>query len=437
MPYIRITVIGSVRKADIALPDDHPVGELVPEIIDLLDEPASGPTLSLSSLVGVPTVAALGFAEQNVANGAVLRLVPVDAEPLPPEVADVTEAVADAAVLRPDRWNRHLTTVSLGAAIALAAATTAAVLPLTVTGGAIVLSTLFVLAALFGAVLARQGRHTGAVGLFSLCAGVSLPLAAHVAALMLADPQDRLRAVIAVAWALIWLAAVAVFGAGGRRTGIAVGAAIALVTSATVAVSLVASAPVTTVAAVGGILAAVVLGVAPPVALATAGVTRFDDAAIDGEPAPRSAVAAAVDAAFSTQTSMVLAVAFPLAVAVAVLLDGDGWAQALAVALIVFPLARSRLFPLAVARMSVLLAAAVPAAYGLWLAAAGASVWPVVTGTVACALLVFATLARPSAAARARLRRLLSLCELFAVIAMVPLLLGVMGVFDDLLGAFG
>ncbi len=48
MQYTRMTFFGSRRTADIVLPDDEPVGALLPEVLDLLVEPpgtGSAPTL--------------------------------------------------------------------------------------------------------------------------------------------------------------------------------------------------------------------------------------------------------------------------------------------------------------------------------------------------------------------------------------------------------
>ncbi len=42
MTYTRLTVIGSKRKADLVLPDDEPVGALLPQLLEVLDERIPG-----------------------------------------------------------------------------------------------------------------------------------------------------------------------------------------------------------------------------------------------------------------------------------------------------------------------------------------------------------------------------------------------------------
>ena len=42
MAYTRLTMIGSNRKADLVLPDDEPVGALLPQLLEVLDERIPG-----------------------------------------------------------------------------------------------------------------------------------------------------------------------------------------------------------------------------------------------------------------------------------------------------------------------------------------------------------------------------------------------------------
>lgn len=434
MQYLRVTVIGTRRKADLALPDDHPLEDLLPEIVDLLDEPATGGApLVLTTLLGVPVDLGTSLTGQDIDNGTVLRLLPLDSAPQPPDVAEVTEAVADAAVARPDRWNGTLTAIVLGAVVALVAAVSAAALaPVT---GPSTPALVFALAVVAGAALTRRGNTAASCALFGLSAGVAFPLARALVASWAATDAS-LAAATALAWVLLWVAAAVVFGLGAGRRGVVLGAAVAVLTGAVVVVTGLLSAPVPTVVAFSGVVAAAALGIAPSFALTAAGVTRFDDAVIDGEAVRRSDVSAAITEAFSTQTFLVLALAAPLTTSILLLLGGNAWEQGLAAALAVFVLVRARLFPLAVARVALLLTALIPAL--TWLATTDAlsAGWRAGVGAVVCAVLVLATLPRPSAATGARLRRALGLVEALSVIAMVPLILGLLGVFGDLLGAF-
>lgn len=79
----RVTLIGERRRADIVLPSDTPIGQLLPDILQLLDDrAASRPTtrqLITSDGSALPHDATLSSAE--VPDGAVLRLVRAHAAP--------------------------------------------------------------------------------------------------------------------------------------------------------------------------------------------------------------------------------------------------------------------------------------------------------------------------------------------------------------------
>jgi hypothetical protein len=224
-------------------------------------------------------------------------------------------------------------------------------------------------------------------------------------------------------------------GAGSRRRGVVPGAAVAVAFGAAVVVAAAVGVPVMVAAAVYGIVAVIVLGLVPALALTAAGVGRLDDTAMSGSPVRRGDIDEAIDVAFTAQTALVLALAVPAAVSIALLGAGDGWQAGLAAALALFLLTRSRLFPLAIARAALLAAALVPLGLTLFSGTADSTTRAGI-GVVVCAVLVVVAMLSPSAAAQARLRRLLGVLEALTVIAMIPLLLGIMGVFGDLLGTF-
>lgn len=443
--YLRLTVIGTHHKADLALPSDHPIEELLPEIVGLLEEPPSGGSPQvLTTLIGSPIDSRTTFADQGVVSGAVLRLLPLDAAPQPPDVAEVTEAVADASAKRPDRWTPKLTAITLGAAVALLSAVTLGALPL-VHGAAIAVSaSVLALGSLFGAIAARRGKIASVCGLFGLAAGAALPLAGSIAAASgfvnlnsaVLGATLPLPLVIAFAWTLIWVCAAIVFGFGARRRSVIGGAVLALLTSAVACAIFLWPASATSIVAITGVITAAILGVAPSFALSMAGVARFDDAAIDEETVKRSDVAPAITAAFSAHTALALALAFPLAVAIFFLGFGGPWSLGLAAALALFALIRARLFPLAVARIALVLAGGLPAIIWLISSPVLSTGWRVGLGAVACLVILLAAVLPFTAAAQARFRRLLSTIEALTVISMVPLILGILGLFGQLLGAF-
>ena len=102
----RVTLIGERRRADLVLPSDTAIGQLLPDILRLLDDrAATRPTtrqLITSDGSALPHDATLSSA--GVPDGAVLRLVRTHAAPPAPVVHDVTDQVADDLDLRAWRW---------------------------------------------------------------------------------------------------------------------------------------------------------------------------------------------------------------------------------------------------------------------------------------------------------------------------------------------
>lgn len=88
------------------------------------------------------------------------------------------------------------------------------------------------------------------------------------------------------------------------------------------------------------------------------------------------------------------------------------------------------------ARVALLLAGGLPAI--LWLISSPllGTGWRIAIAAVACLAFLLAAVLPFSAAAQARFRRLLGTIEALTVITMVPLILGVLGLFGQLLGAF-
>ncbi|HEY6747942.1 MAG TPA: EsaB/YukD family protein [Mycobacteriales bacterium] len=190
-------------------------------------------------------------------------------------------------------------------------------------------------------------------------------------------------------------------------------------------------------AAVGATAAVVACGLLPRYAAAAAGLTALDSAVLGGRLRRRTEVRRGVDRAYSALTWSVCGVAWTLAATSGVLLGStDGWAAGLGVAVVTVTALRTRGFPIAAQQMalwSAVLAGLVVGGFGRM----GPSPREVVAGiaAVAAAVLVL-TLARPPAHTRAALRQLGDVLETVAVVAMVPLLVGLFGVYSDLLGAF-
>ena len=94
--YTRLTVQGTLNRADLVLPSDEPLAGLLPEMLTLLHEPAEqARPLSLVTVLGEQLVTSLSLAEQNVRQGSIVRLVRLDEAPPPPEVADITQLAGE------------------------------------------------------------------------------------------------------------------------------------------------------------------------------------------------------------------------------------------------------------------------------------------------------------------------------------------------------
>ncbi len=158
-----------------------------------------------------------------------------------------------------------------------------------------------------------------------------------------------------------------------------------------------------------------------------------------GERLDRPQALSSVDDAYSALTWSVATVSAVLAVSgVALVLASELWSGLLAFAFALVAALRSRAFPLRAQVWSLWAAAAAIAAAAVVTQLTSALAWiGVGVATLAAVLVAVAVLARPAAHTRARLRGLGNLIETLAVVALLPLLLGALGVYAELLGMFG
>lgn len=436
--FTRLTVVGSTRRAELVVPSDEGLGAMLPDLLDLLGEaPGEVPQdVVLVRLTGDQVDLALDATEQDLADGEVLRVVRTGDAPPPPDVADVTDATAEWLAARTDRWapgtRRSLAAVAAGLATAIA---TLGVWTAGASGPTLGLTVGLVLGATGVTVAAARAghRHTARSAL-GVAVGAT-PVLGLAASGLVADADLTLAARVAVAAAWLVLAV----GGGALRirgavAGGALGAGLAL--SSTLLALLL---PAARADAVTAVLAVLVAGLLPWWAMTTAGLTGLDDAVTDsGDAPPRALVRTTVEDAYSGLGWSTAAVALPLAGAtVGLLASGDPLAVLLGATAVLVTALRTRGLPLRAQALTLWGAVLVPvtvAAVGLVphapLAAAGG---------VAGAGLLAALLAGldPSRQQRARLRQLGDRLEQLAVLALLPLALGVFGVYPSLLGAFG
>lgn len=439
--FTRLTVVGATRRATLVIPSDETLGSLVPRLVELLDErvaPVARP-LTLLRSTGEQLDTTATAAEQGVADGEVLRLLRLDEAPPPPEVSDVTDAVSDALGSRAGLWGAPARALVGGVGVGvltLAAGVTALGAP----GLDALPAIVWGVCVLAGLGLALAGARSVAWALLAAALGLSFPTAVDLEALLTsAAPSGSVTLGLAApAATVVWLALFLVAGLGRRSAPAALGSAIGVVGAG--AATLLERTAMTGAESAGVLATAavVVIGLVPWYAMSLSGLTGLDDQVITGTLAPRTTVLSTVDRAYRTLTWATFAVASTLAVALVGVAEGtSAWAQWLGIALVVVTVLRTRAFPLAT-QVGALWAAVLPAVVvGVTLhlrGADGSLAAAVLAGlAVVVALLV---LVAPARHQRASLRRLGNVLESLAVIALVPLLLGVFGVYEQLLGAF-
>ncbi|MFH9200417.1 type VII secretion integral membrane protein EccD [Streptomyces anulatus] len=439
----RVTLVGERRRADIVLPSDTPIGQLLPDILQLLDDRAASRPLTRqlitsdgSALPHDSTLASAG-----VSDGAVLRLVRTHAAPPAPVVHDVTDQVADSLDLQAWRWRPAARRVTAGAST-VAFAVIAALLarrefPLGTLALALAVATAVLL--MGGALCARIG--TGNRGLATALLFVSGGLGV-LTAWTAADAYDwsgqaRLAAVAtAVALALLLLGFFSPLGRGGL-IGAGATAAVAAVWEAVAAVE----PDPARLGAVMAVFSVVLLGMLPRLALMASGLTALDDRRSGGASVSRHDVA---DALAATHRGLALATVVTAASATAAgwLLtltpQPTVWTVLLPSLVAVVLLSRARAFPLVAEVVALFAAAAVLLVrlVMLWMEQGPGGAGPVVVLGMAALLPLLALAVEPPEHVRVRLRRTADLIESIGMVGLFPLAIGVFGMYGQLLDKF-
>ncbi|MGC4946383.1 type VII secretion integral membrane protein EccD [Streptomyces sp. DT224] len=438
----RVTLVGERRRADLVLPSDTPVGQLLPDILRLLDDRAASRPLTRQLLTAdgsaLPHDATLASA--GIGDGAVLRLVRIHAAPPAPVVHDVTDQVADSLDLQTWRWRPAARRAGAGAATVVFAVVAALLARREFALGALAgaLAGVTALLVVAGALVARLGRgnRSLATALLLVSAGLGV-LTAWTAA----DAHDwsgalRLAAVAgAVALSLVLLGLLSPLGRGGLIGALAT----AVVTGVWEVVAAVAE-DQARLGAVMAVFSVVLLGLLPRLALMASGLTGLDDRRSGGASVSRHDVGNALAA---THRGLALATLVTAASAAAggwLLATADRptvWTVLLPCLVAVVLLSRARAFPLVAEVVALFAAAAVVAVrlVVLWLDHSGGA-GPVAVLCAAALLPLLALVAEPPEHVRVRLRRTADLVESIGVVGLFPLAVGVFGVYGQLLNKF-
>ncbi|MDX3375047.1 type VII secretion integral membrane protein EccD [Streptomyces sp. ME02-6991-2A] len=439
----RVTLVGERRRADIVLPSDTPIGQLLPDILQLLDDRAASRPLTRQLLTSdgsaLPHDSTLASA--GVSDGAVLRLVRIHAAPPAPVVHDVTDQVADTLDLQAWRWRPAARRVAAGAST-VAFSVVAALLarrefPLDTLAGALAAVTAVLLVG--GALCARigAGNRGLATALLFVSGGLGVLTAWTAADAYGWSGPARLAAVAAaVILALLLLGFFSPLGRGGL-----IGAgATAAVTAVWEAVAAVESDPAR-LGAVMAVFSVVLLGMLPRLALMASGLTALDDRRSGGVSVSRHDVSNALAA---THRGLALAT-----VVTAVSATAAGWLLTLSarptVWTVLLPsvvavvlLSRARAFPLVAEVVALFAAAAVLVVrlVMLWMEQASGGSGPVILLGVAALLPLLALSVEPPEHVRVRLRRTADLLESIGMVGLFPLAIGVFGMYGQLLNKF-
>lgn len=432
--YTRITLVGSRRRVDVVVPDDEPVGRLLPEALELTGEPSTSPAAErrLALLDGRLLDQDVSLGQAEVPDGSVVRIVGLADAPPSPVVLDVTEEAAEDFQHRSWRWGpqpRRWLATGLAVAATVGALAIAAPRPgerLTI--GLVVLTAVLLVA---GATLGRIWSST--IGTSLIFCGTAVGLYG-VGRQDLPGPVAAATAAGVVALAVLALGVGSSLGRGGVLGGLL---GLVLLGAWALATRVLPAREATACLAV---LTAVLLGVLPRVAAMLAGLTSLDDRRSQGEPVRRRDVATALRATHRGLALATVAVAGSALAAGVGLATFDGrWTTILAVLLIVVVAVRVRAFPLVseVVALAVALAGIGLALLLAWMNVNSGATRIVVGLLIAVALVGIASpLARVTPQLRARGRVLGDRLEIVAVVAMLPVLVGVFGVYPRLLASF-
>ncbi len=436
-----MTLVGERRRADIVLPSDTPIGQLLPDILQLLDDRAAARPMTRQLITSdgsvLPHESTLSSAE--VADGAVLRLVRAHAAPPAPVVHDVTDEVADDLDLRAWRWRPAVRRAGAGLATLVFTVITAllarAEFSLTSVATALVVATLALAAA--GALVAKIGAgNRGLATALLLTSGVLGLLAAWTAAD--AHAWSGMARTAAVGGALVLAQLLLGFFAPLGRGGLIGAAATAGFTLIWELAAALQDDPAR-LGAVMAVVSVVLLGMLPRLALMASGLTGLDDRRSGGASVSRHQVSGALAATHRGLALATIVTALSAAAAGFLLTAARPtvWTVLLASLTAVVLLSRARAFPL-VAEVAALFVAAgflVVRLVMLWTGhAEGVGPLAVLCAAALLPLLVLAV--QPPEHVVVRLRRIADLIESIGVIGLFPLAVGAFGVYGQLLDKF-
>lgn len=434
----RLTLVGSRRRIDLAVPGDLPLAELLLDVVRLLDEPDAETDYRAWGLgrLGHETLPPdRSLADLGVLDGEVLYLRDQHRVTAPTRVEDVIEGVQDSVEADPQLWRPDLRVrlaLWMAGLVALVASAAAVRLSDVAARSRISLVAAVGAAVLLCVALGLQRvvrRPVSAAG----SAITAWPVAAAAGVLAISSDNVATRIAGGAAGLAVALVLSAVAVPAIRPVALGVAPGVALLLGAAGAVSVGTQVPGT--AGVAAFLAVVLVSVLPRLAIGAGRLATLDETALSGVPVRAEELSAGVRDAHRMLAWSVAAlglVALPCLVLVA--LAGTSWSLATAALLALALVLRARGFVLAreIVPLVVVGAAGLLVVTALLLARVGPDVRPFVAAGVATitvwALLVAGSLeVRP--AVGARMRRWLDGLERIVVVISVPVLAGMLGLY--------
>lgn len=436
----RVTLIGSNRHVDLVMPSQEPVGALLPQILDLLDDQPKSDVAAKVLLApgGYEIDDGDSLAAAGVTDGTVLRLHSSADAPPAPVVYDVTDTVVAESGHVAGRWTTHWRDIAAG--IFAAAGLWAASLFL-IPGGPGSAGPWVLLAE--AAVLLILGAALGAGRAVPVAVGSSLVGAgwlmggSGIAYGPWAGPQQALLLGALTAATLTVLGFVV-----ERGRGFYSGALVLAVLLATWLVAALFTSGQIAASSIAAAATVLVLGLLPKFALSLSGLAALDDRRSQGTLIGRRDALTAIAAAH--QTLVLGAVLCALSLAAGLWLLGQdtqnqAWTLPLLLALTLATFLRALSFPLAAQRLALYAAAStgVIAFANSVVRLSPELFWLVGVLVLVISLVVGATLliGLPAHVA-ARFRLAAKRFESLSILATIPLLMGLFGVFAQLLETF-
>ncbi len=435
--FTRLTLIHAGKRAEVVVASDQPLAALIPRICDLLGLPPGSNQYALVRPLGESLDLQADCPANQIGDGETLCLVDWSDAPAPPVVVDVTDSVAALRGEVAGQWTpavrQWLATCATAAGCLMAGF-------LVPWGDLIVADQALILVAVTAgltAVAVLTGRFSSeraAVVLSAAVTGLCVP--AGVLLGRWASAPDSMTAILFAVLTLISLTGGTTVGFGLRNRAVTVSAVICGSIAALGLILMMTGLPDAQAWAVTGVTSVVALGLIPAWALSASGLTGLDDFTTDGSQVTRQDVAASAATAYGVLAWCVTGCAVLAGLAAGMLAwtgPDTGWAVALAGVIVLLLALRTRSMPLAVPAITLWCTVLVAVGVCLW----GLPVLPRLIGFVCVALLcaLSATVTLPDHV-RLRLRRWGDIFEKLATAATLPIVLGLFGVYENLLGAF-